>query len=109
LPPELAPIWRRLAATLPGVTAADEYMLEQAAAAVYLAREALQGMVEGGMLVPARVGEHKRNPLFVAWRGATIEARAALSRLGGAPLDRQRLPDEPQPNPLFEVLHGVDQ
>lgn len=94
-PAEVRRLIRRLASTLPAVTEADEVLLEGLAQAVYLRNVAFTALhAEATFPVDTdHGGELKRHPAWLAWRTADEQALKAATRLGGSPLDRQRIPE----------------
>jgi P27 family predicted phage terminase small subunit len=100
--------YRRLVQALPDVTQADEALLETLAQALVLQRTAFAEILQEGLLVvdAAHGGDLRRNPALIAWRTASEVTRAALARLGGSPLDRQRLPEPADGPTLQDILYS---
>ena len=93
-PAEVRAIFRQLAAALPGATAADSAMLEGMAQAIYLRQLALAELIGEAFYADAdHGGVKRRSAAWLAWRTAAEQVRAHAQRLGGSPLDRQRLPE----------------
>lgn len=108
--PEVKDVFRRIVATVPGLTAADEATVTTLAEATVLQRRAFAEIMAYGLLVPdmAHGGDLRRNPALIIWRTAVEVSRAAAGKLGATPLDRARLgleemSDEPS---LADVLFG---
>lgn len=111
-PPDVARVFRRLCATLPQLSGADEEMLLQMAQASVLGRRSFERMESDGLFQADRThgGELRRHPGLLAWRTAGEVVRHCAGRLGGSVLDRQRLasPENDPGAALFDVLYGTE-
>lgn len=103
LPEEPAGVFKRLVRDLPGATPADAALIEQMAQALLLARWAFDVLAENGPDGERNLLEQdtahgdgqemRRHPMWMAWRTASEQLRAAAQQLGASPMARARMPE----------------
>lgn len=116
LPDGLQAVYREIVRSLPSATPADAAMIEQMAQALILSRKAFAEL-ESGQLVETDTAhgngqEQRRSPMWIAWRGAVEQLRAAAGELGATPKARSRIgpPPETDELTLAQILfEGVNQ
>lgn len=118
LPDDAEQMFKRLIKENPTLTAADAAMVEQMVQAALLARWAFAELAktspDGGshnlMEQDTAHGdgtEMRRHPMWMAWRTASEQLRAAAQQLGATPMARARMPEpETEQLTLADVLFG---
>ena len=118
LPDDVVAMFKRVVKDNPSLTAADAAMVEQMVQSALLARWAFVELAKQGpdgsphnlMEQDTAHGdgsEMRRHPMWMAWRTASEQLRAAAQQLGATPMARARLPEpETEQLTLADVLFG---
>lgn len=106
LPDDALAMFKRVVKDNPSLSPADAAMVEQLVQAALLARWAFAELAKAGPTGSAHNlmeqdtahgdgSEMRRHPMWMAWRTASEQLRAAAQQLGATPMARARMP-EPQ-------------
>lgn len=118
LPDDAVAMFKRVVRDNPSLAPADAAMVEQMVQAALLARWAFAELSKAGpdgslhnlMEQDTTHGdgtEMRRHPMWIAWRTASEQLRAAAQQLGATPMARARMPEpEIEQLSLADVLFG---
>lgn len=116
LPDDVLAMFKRVVKDNPSLSPADAAMVEQMVQAALLARWAFAELAKAGPdgsphnLLEQDTAhgdgqEMRRHPMWMAWRTASEQLRAAAQQLGATPMARARMPEpEVEQMSLADIL-----